>query len=132
MTALGRLVDFATGWWPKSEAERCADRMHPDLAVGDDAFELYDAGCDLGDPELPPAAPDAAGACSEAVSLPPTRPASERYLPLYAERRCGVCGFYRGQHIGVSEVDSQMRCPSVFVPRIPSSRADMAALPSLT
>lgn len=50
---MGGLVRWVTGLWPRSAAERFADGMHPDLAVGDDSFELYEAGCDLGDPVLP-------------------------------------------------------------------------------
>lgn len=37
---MGGLVRRVTGWWPRSEAERFADRMHPDIAVGDDTFEM--------------------------------------------------------------------------------------------
>lgn len=44
------------------------------------------------------------------------------YLPLYGERRCKHCGFWRGQH-GISEWgdgsdDADMSCPSTttFVP----------------
>lgn len=33
------------------------------------------------------------------------------YLPLYAERRCAVCGRWRGQHLGASANDNEMRCP---------------------
>jgi hypothetical protein len=37
------------------------------------------------------------------------------YQPLFAERligRCTECGYWRGQHIGLSEDDSTMLCPS--------------------
>lgn len=33
------------------------------------------------------------------------------YLPLYAERRCLACGYWRGQHIGASVNDKEMHCP---------------------
>jgi hypothetical protein len=33
------------------------------------------------------------------------------YYPMYAERRCGNCGSWRGQHIGCSANDDEMRCP---------------------
>lgn len=33
------------------------------------------------------------------------------YLPLYAERRCLVCGRWRGQHLGESVNDREMLCP---------------------
>lgn len=33
------------------------------------------------------------------------------YLPLYAERRCIICGSWRGLHIGCSADDAEMHCP---------------------
>lgn len=33
------------------------------------------------------------------------------YQPLYAERRCMVCGYWRGQHLGTSANDKEMHCP---------------------
>lgn len=33
------------------------------------------------------------------------------YQPLYAEKRCLVCGYWRGEHIGASENDVEMKCP---------------------
>jgi hypothetical protein len=33
------------------------------------------------------------------------------YQPLYAERRCLVCGFWRGQHHGPGTEDKGMICP---------------------
>lgn len=33
------------------------------------------------------------------------------YQPLYAEKRCLVCGRWRGEHIGDSTNDTEMLCP---------------------
>lgn len=33
------------------------------------------------------------------------------YLPLYAERRCLACGYWRGEHSGASTNDREMLCP---------------------
>lgn len=39
------------------------------------------------------------------------------YRPLYAERRCIVCGYWRGQHISDDWArDDQTRCPTTFTP----------------
>lgn len=40
------------------------------------------------------------------------------YLPLYAELRCTLCGFYRGQHIcdGDARNNDEMRCPTTLTP----------------
>lgn len=47
----------------------------------------------------------------------PAKPVTEKeYLPLYAERRCVICGFWRGQHIGASSKDLEMQCPTTFKP----------------
>jgi hypothetical protein len=38
------------------------------------------------------------------------------YLPLYAEKRCKVCGHWRGQHLlseyGNAGEDADMHCPT--------------------
>ena len=61
----GSVVRWLTGWWPRSSAERFADRLFAEVdsardvvleasgpLVGDDAFDPYDPG-PLGDPVLP-------------------------------------------------------------------------------
>jgi hypothetical protein len=39
------------------------------------------------------------------------------YLPLHAEHRCAVCGYWRGQHTSVGDLseDREMLCPPVSV-----------------
>ncbi|QRY48102.1 hypothetical protein JVX93_15725 [Mycolicibacterium boenickei] len=49
------------------------------------------------------------------------------YLPLYAEKRCGVCGYWRGQHIGGEADycnDAAMRCPTTFQPALADDVVD--------
>lgn len=41
------------------------------------------------------------------VTLGPRGP----YRPLYAEKRCAVCGYWRGQHHGDPRQDSTWHCP---------------------
>ncbi len=41
---------------------------------------------------------------------------TDYYRPLFAERRCVICGFWRGQHIGLSVDDAEMKCPTTFKP----------------
>lgn len=61
---MGSLVRRVTSWWPRSEAERFADRMYPDPpVVGDDSFEMDCA---------PAAGP--AGVSPAGERIPPTMP----------------------------------------------------------
>lgn len=50
------------------------------------------------------------------------------YSPLWAERRCTRCGYWRGQHVLIGDLanDTDMHCPvnTTFQPSCPSSAAD--------
>jgi hypothetical protein len=36
------------------------------------------------------------------------------YSPLYAEKKCALCGRWRGEHIGCSSRDDEMACPTLI------------------
>lgn len=57
-----------------------------------------------------------AWAINTAMNALPAPLPNPNYSPLYGEKRCDTCGFWRGQHFGTGEKDDEMYCPITFEP----------------